>query len=274
MPDGAATIKLLNFLAAQPGVILVFHSKNKAADQQHLIQQIKAAIDKHNNDNRDTLVYPNFSAMVDADADKYSGVSPSKPDCNYSVEYGMQVIGYDPKTCPQCKGKSSVRQAVASIYGIEESERGNHHVLDDGVPNVCEAMVEGYQGYQIGEDDGCMTLLQALQKIAQAINPQAYADFMHAQERASALAAPYQRLFGYNGRPKAATQPLAGELTEPLLECDRQLDPTHPLHLTLDELQRMQRVLLDSAAGNDPTSQMSRNADSTSAVPAKKGCCC
>ena len=184
MPDGAATIRLFNFLAAQPDVILVFHSKNKAAEQWRIVEGIRAAIDDHNPKNSDNLVYPNFTAMVDADAIAHAGSSPDEPKVSYSEKYGMRVIGYDPDTYDQCEGKSSVRQAIASVYAIEESERENHYVLDDGKPIFQKAEKEGYKAFLIGSDESCLSLLNALSEIAQEIAFDAYLAFISDSDEA------------------------------------------------------------------------------------------
>ncbi len=159
MPNGAETIRLLNELVEEYDARLVFHSKNVAADQISLLQQLDAAIRDHNTKNKDILIMPKFEAMVDANK-CYKGVAPAEPKYEVSDYKGIRLIQYDAAT--EDEGKSSVRQAISTFCEIPEEDRGNHFVLDDGGSNIRKAKAEGYQAFRISDK---MSTLSALQQI-------------------------------------------------------------------------------------------------------------
>ena len=158
LKNGVSIVAAINELVTEHGAQVVFHSKNREADQIELLRQLEKACAKK------YIRFPTIHGMAVYDPVRYPTIASSDPALLDSNEIPFVGWGTD-----DLDGKASVRRALEVLLAIGEADRGNHVVFDDGPPNVSVPREEGYQAYLIAEGvdaaAGTVTLDQALQLV-------------------------------------------------------------------------------------------------------------
>jgi hypothetical protein len=153
--NGKSVIQQLNQLVDSHRYRLVFHSKNKEADQMRLLKQLCHACQ------RVDLSFPVIHAMAVCDPVAFKGIDSSTPKIIKNRPHQIVMAGYG-KELP---GKSCVRQALAILLNIDNQSRPQHIILDDGMTVIDQAKKEGYRVYAIGDGKNRVSLSTAIQSI-------------------------------------------------------------------------------------------------------------
>ena len=225
LKNGVSIVAAINELVTQHGAHVVFHSKNKEADQMVILRQLESACVAKN------IRFPLIHAMAVYDRTLYPTRASSDPVL--LVHNGIRIAGWG---ADDLDGKASVRRALEALLAIDEADLGNHVVFDDGLPNVTVPREEGYQAHLIGNEEGRVTLDQALQLVlagARAANQQ--------QVAVAPAAAPAPAFFnGYGALPVEFRQYLS-ETTQKIRHSMGRI-PTEQywIGLALEEQQRLQ----------------------------------
>ena len=156
LKNGVSIVAAINELVTEHGAQVVFHSKNIEETQIELLRQLEKACAQKN------ISFPTIHGMAVYDPARYSTSASSDPALLDSNEIPFAGWGMD-----DLDGKASVRRALEVLLAIDEADRGNHVVFDDGPPNVSVPRKEGYQAYLIGNgvEAETVTLDQALQLV-------------------------------------------------------------------------------------------------------------
>ncbi len=162
LKNGVQIVQDLHELMDKHGYEMVFHSKNKEADQIEILEQLQRACSKKG------LRFPRVRAMAVFDQKKYPRVNSSRPG-RLETTCDRQAIGMVAWGEDDLDGKASVRRALESFLSIPQASRSEHVVFDDGEPNVSAPRAEGYQAHLIGVGHGRVKLDVAIaQVLAQA----------------------------------------------------------------------------------------------------------
>lgn len=153
LKNGVRILSNINQLVDKYDYQVVFHSKNCQDDQIRVLRQLQAACQLKG------VKFPQVFAMAVYDPSLYPDKSSSNPVIIRN-EYGTLIVGWG---SDDFNGKASVRRALEKLLDIDEEQRPNHIVFDDGEPNVTIPRLESYQAFLIGNELGRVSLDQALQ---------------------------------------------------------------------------------------------------------------
>lgn len=130
--NGAKVMRALHQLTTKFHYKFVFSSANLEEDQAKLWQQIKAACEKR------SIPYPELTAMVVFDEEKYAKHTAIQPEIHRREDYTAICIGQN-----SANGKEDLRRALACLPG--RLDIPNSMVFDDGGSVCRKAAEEGYQ---------------------------------------------------------------------------------------------------------------------------------
>lgn len=142
LKNGVNIVNNINCLINDHDYKLVFHSKNKYQDQIHILQQLQDACTVKG------ITFPKVYAMAVKDSDLNPEVNSSAPNISRD-ESDILVAQWG---ADDLNGKASVRRALESALRINEENRADHIIFDDGRPNFETPLTEGYQAHLIGGD--------------------------------------------------------------------------------------------------------------------------
>ena len=152
LPEGLKVIRLLEELCKNQGFRIVLHSKNKEEDQINFLRILWSAC------MREHLWLPEIYAIAVYDSEKFKGIRPDKPLIKRDTTHGIIVVGYG----SDIDGKCCVREALSSALGILPSERKKHFVFDDGPFVIKCALREGWNAFEVTEQNLCYYLFDCL----------------------------------------------------------------------------------------------------------------
>lgn len=155
LKDGVEMVKKLNFLVNNLGYKFAFHSKNKQADQERIYNEVNAACQQQG------VFLPKPVAMPVYDPELYPGVLSTAPQI-FKNDQGITIIAYGNNE--GLDGKTCVRNALTAFFNIQEDQRQQCFIFDDGETIINQAKADGYQAFHI---DGDNTLAKAINSLYQ-----------------------------------------------------------------------------------------------------------
>jgi hypothetical protein len=146
LKNGVNIIKNLNHLVDYHNCMVVFHSKNKLQDQLNIMHYLQSACKNKG------LVFPKIKYLAVRDSIEYKDTGSTKPklttymdkDDNNNI---ISIAGYG----DELDGKECLRNAISVLLNIETNSRGMHYVIDDGPSVVQKAILDGWNGYIVGD---------------------------------------------------------------------------------------------------------------------------
>jgi hypothetical protein len=145
-------VNSLNKLVTNYGYKILFQSSNTLAGQLDLLERIRAACSKKG------LSFPPVVGTAVRDLLNFASIKSSAPVI--TTHNGIKVASYGEKK----EGKGDMREALAVMLNITDSDRAESIVLDDDERYTQQAAKEGYQTKYIGGPDG-LTFDKALKEI-------------------------------------------------------------------------------------------------------------